>query len=196
MVFCEKQANNTNHKVKKAVNSDRLMNANRRQCYKMQFFFPKCLTVAPQMTPKPFIVKNHQNKANDQLLVWNNSRDCERLGLMFKVVDKTGDFNSVTLAVYSGGVTSVIIHRDTQVCRLGTRTFPVIQYNGVLHKSTVYVKSDIFVSFWRNTALVACSASERTTCLFRLQGFWGRHKLPATKRASMNWDLQILLLSN
>lgn len=38
MVFCEKQANNTNHKVKKAINSDRLMNANRRQCYKMQCF--------------------------------------------------------------------------------------------------------------------------------------------------------------
>lgn len=39
MVFCENQANNTNHKVKKAVNSDRLMNANIRQRYKMQFFF-------------------------------------------------------------------------------------------------------------------------------------------------------------
>jgi len=38
MVFCVKQANYTNHKVKKAVNSGRLMNANRRQCYKMQGF--------------------------------------------------------------------------------------------------------------------------------------------------------------
>lgn len=130
------------------------------------------------MTPKPFnysnchdnftIVKNHQNKANDQLLIWHNSRDCERLDLILKVLDKPGDFNSVTLATYSGGVISVIIHRDSLGCRLGMHAFPVIQYNGVLHKSTVYVKSDIFVNFWRTTALVARSASEHAVRLFTL----------------------------